>query len=574
MNNLKIGTLLQFGKYRIDGVLGKGGFGITYLATDLHMNVTIAIKEFFYEELCVRNSDTGHVTVPSQGKQELVQKFKRKFIKEARIIAGLSHPNIVRVYDAFEENETSYYVMECIYGKSVSELVKEKGKLSPVEALQILNPLCDALAYLHSLKINHLDVKPANVMIENNTGRVVLIDFGVSKLYDMETGNSTTTTPVGLSHGYSPLEQYNVGSVNQFAPQTDIYALGATLYKMVTGKTPPSAIDVSQTGLPQMDPALPITLRNAITAAMNPRRESRPASIAMFRSILDATIIDEPIKPKKNKTWWWVIGITLLLAIGGLVFYIIREQRARFNPEDMIEETVPEEEQEPEEESEPEGLSLDVYSKSISGEVGNSVLSIEYPTDGNPSLVQNIREWINEAFGGKYNGSLNSGQNLLDYYASDIDANEEYVKLTIKKCYETSKAVTFSCSHSYYGKGAAHGLESEIAVTFRKSDGRRFTWDMISDRSALQPLMKRGLKKYFNVLSDEELAANLMMDESLYDVDHLPYPETDPWITNDGVVFNYGEYEIACYAAGCPTFAIPYYSIEDYLVSTAKTFFE
>ncbi len=608
MDNLKIGALLQSGKYRIDGVLGQGGFGITYLATDLSRGVAVAIKEFFFKELCERSDATGHVSVPSEGKKELVKKFQRKFMKEARIIAGLSHENIVRVFDAFEENETSYYVMECIAGKSLSVLIKEKGKLSPDEALEILNPLCNALEYLHSLKINHLDVKPANVMIEHNTGRVVLIDFGVSKLYDMETGDSTTTTPVGLSHGYSPLEQYNTGSVSKFAPQTDIYALGATLYKMVTGQTPPSAIDVSQTGLPQMDPSLPIALRTAITHAMNPRRESRPDSIATFKAILygvystdeattfdqtsrynpdDATTFDatttsaattfdsQPIEEpkKKSKKVWWVIAIILILGLAGFIFYLIREERARFHPEDVVME---EEEPVQEEEQEPEELTLNVYSISIPGFGDNSLLSIAYPTGGNASLVQNIREWINEALGGKYDGNLDDGQALLDFYADDIKAvaDDEYNKIVIKKSYESSKAVTFVIQQSYYANGAAHGMEGEYGVTFRKSDGRKFTIDLISDKSALQPRMKAGLKRYFEVSSDADLEASLQIDSSIYDVNNLPYPSVDPWITEDGVVFYYTEYEIACYAAGTPTFTIPISAIEDKVVATARTFFE
>lgn len=106
------GTLLQEGKYRIEGILGQGGFGITYLGWQTRLNRRIAIKEFFMKEYCNRNADTSHITIGTEGSRELVARFQQKFIKEAQSIAGLNHPNIIRIHDVFEENDTAYYVME------------------------------------------------------------------------------------------------------------------------------------------------------------------------------------------------------------------------------------------------------------------------------------------------------------------------------------------------------------------------------------------------------------------------------------------------------------------------------
>ena len=236
------GAMLMGGKYRIVRKLGQGGFGITYLAEHVVLRKRVAIKEFFFQQFCERDDGTSHVTVPTVGNRELVEKFRRKFVKEAQLIASkLSHPSIVGVTDVFDENGTSYYVMDYIEGRSLSDIIKERGRIGEAEAIAIIDSVCRALAYVHSRNINHLDIKPGNIMVEAETGNVVLIDFGVAKQYDAATGEATTTTPVGRSHGYSPLEQYKVGGVSQFSPESDIYALGATLYKMLTGTTPPEA---------------------------------------------------------------------------------------------------------------------------------------------------------------------------------------------------------------------------------------------------------------------------------------------------------------------------------------------
>ncbi len=302
------GAMLMGGKYRIVKKLGQGGFGITYLAEHVVLRKRVAIKEFFFQQFCERDDGTSHVTVPTVGNRELVEKFRRKFVKEAQLIASkLSHPSIVGVTDVFDENGTSYYVMDYIEGRSLSDIIKERGRIGEAEAIAIIDSVCRALAYVHSRNINHLDIKPGNIMVEAETGNVVLIDFGVAKQYDAATGEATTTTPVGRSHGYSPLEQYKVGGVSQFSPESDIYALGATLYKMLTGTTPPEAGDVAQDGLPPIPSDISASVRRAITAAMSTAKKDRPHTVAEFLDILhgktaggEETEVEEK-KPKQKQ---------------------------------------------------------------------------------------------------------------------------------------------------------------------------------------------------------------------------------------------------------------------------------
>ena len=284
-NILPTNTLLQGGRYKIINTLGQGGFGITYLALQTVLDRQVAIKEFFMKDLCNRDEVTSHVSVVSNGSIEMVDRFKTKFLKEARNIARLNHPNIIRILDVFEENGTAYYVMEYAEGGSLADKVKRCGALSESEAVRYILQIADALSYIHEQKMNHLDIKPANIML-NEKDDAILIDFGTSKQYDVDNGNQTSTTPIGVSHGYAPIEQYNVGGVNQFFPQTDIYSLGATLYKLVTTLTPPQACEILNDGLPELPVHLSNETRLAIKSAMEVRKLDRPKDISYFVNIL------------------------------------------------------------------------------------------------------------------------------------------------------------------------------------------------------------------------------------------------------------------------------------------------
>ena len=287
---LRKGSTLQGGKYRIDDVLGQGGFGITYLGEHVALGRRVAIKEFFMKELCDRDGSTSHVTVGTAGARDTWERFKTKFLKEARTIAQLDDSHVVRIHDIFGENGTAYYVMEYIDGGSLEDYVNARGRLSAVEARDIACQIADALGYIHGRNILHLDVKPSNVLMRGGK-EVVLIDFGVSKRYD-ESGSQTSTTPAGISKGYAPIEQYRQGGVSHFAPTTDIYSLGAVLYKMLTGDRPPEASVLIDEGL-----TIPSYVDNVAAAvihkAMSPRRADRYQTMEAMSAAIRAITSSE-----------------------------------------------------------------------------------------------------------------------------------------------------------------------------------------------------------------------------------------------------------------------------------------
>lgn len=289
MQNLQSNATLQGGKYKIIKVLGQGGFGITYLAENTMLDGKMAIKEFFFKEYCDRDESTNHVTIPTSGNREIVERFRKKFIKEAKTIFKLSHPNIVGIYDVFEENCTAYYAMNYIEGESLGDMVKRRGAIPEKEAVGYIKEAGKALSYIHNEKMTHLDIKPGNIMRRAKDGCILLIDFGVAKQYDVITEQGTTTTPVGISAGYSPSEQYKMNGVGEFSPQSDVYALAATLFKLLTGTTPPEAMEVLDNGLPVnelKDKGVSPHIVKAIEAAMQ-SRSKRTQSIDAFMMALD-----------------------------------------------------------------------------------------------------------------------------------------------------------------------------------------------------------------------------------------------------------------------------------------------
>ena len=249
MNGLNAGALLQGGKYKIEKTLGQGGFGITYLAEQTNLGRRVCIKEFFMKEYGERQETSDSdleatalttVTAITSGAAEIMARYREKFVKEARTIALLDHPGIVRIHDVFEENGTAYYVMDYIEGENLNEMVKREGALPEARALGYICQVAEALSYIHGQHIMHLDVKPSNILVRKSDDSAILIDFGTAKRYD-SSGTQTSATPVGLSAGYAPIELTKPGGVQTFSPETDVYSLGATLYYLVTGQNPPDA---------------------------------------------------------------------------------------------------------------------------------------------------------------------------------------------------------------------------------------------------------------------------------------------------------------------------------------------
>ena len=281
MNNLSIlpnGTVLR-DIYRIDRFLSSGGFGNTYAATNIEFDEQVAIKEFFLKGKTERDGDTSSVTVSNPENQQEFFLQLDKFKKEARRIRRLQNDHIIKVHDLFEENGTAYYVMDYIDGESLSDRMKRTDKpMTENEVLEILPQILEGLKSVHDISVWHMDLKPSNIMIDKN-GKVTIIDFGASK--HIEQGKSLTTSmAVGKTVAYCPPEQTQE-TLKNVGPWTDIYALGATLYNLLTRNIPPS-FDVI---LDEKDKAFRFptsvsdNLQKLIIWMMKPNRKERPQSI-------------------------------------------------------------------------------------------------------------------------------------------------------------------------------------------------------------------------------------------------------------------------------------------------------
>ena len=288
---------LQDGKYKIERKLGQGGFGITYLAFQTGLDRRVAIKEFFMKDFCERDAQTQRVVLGTTGSRETVSLYQKKFLKEAQHIARLSHPHIVDIIDVFSENDTSYYVMKYVPNGSLAEKVKAHGALDEATATRYILQVAEALDFVHRQKMNHLDVKPANIMLDDKDN-AVLIDFGLSKQYDAETGRETSTTPPGIAEGFAPMEQYKKGGVGAFTPETDIYSLGATFFFLLTGTPPPSAPEVNENGVPLdilRTKGVSKKAVDIIAQAMEGRRKDRMKSVRIFMEELKGAGKDQPV---------------------------------------------------------------------------------------------------------------------------------------------------------------------------------------------------------------------------------------------------------------------------------------
>ena len=279
--------------YHIERMLGRGGFGITYLATaeELVGNIPqitrYTIKEFCLNEVCTRQKD-GSITVQEQAKDEF-ESDKGDFLHEAERLYGMHQEGIVPVNEVFEANGTAYYVMQYLGEMSLVKYVKENGgSLDEDEAKRIAVAVSNALDYLHKQNVTHLDVKPENIMmLQRRDGRTtpVLIDFGLACHYKKNGTSTAKHSATGITEGYSPLEQY--AGIDKFSPEADIYALGATLYFMLTGKAPLKAADMSAQHLFKTLPdGLSDGVVEVLRKSMEKMAERRIKSVAEFQKTI------------------------------------------------------------------------------------------------------------------------------------------------------------------------------------------------------------------------------------------------------------------------------------------------
>ena len=303
---LQPGTMLRGGTYRVERQLSSGGFGNTYVVTNVSFDETFAMKEFFMKDINMREGATVTVSIPDN--RSTFDTQRNKFLKEARRLRKLKNDHIVGVHDLFEENGTTYYVMDFIDGESLNARLKRTGQpLSEEEVRRILPQLLDALETIHQQGIWHLDLKPGNIMMTKE-GKALLIDFGASK--QMTPGEGVTTSS-GLCYtpGYAPIEQIEQ-NIDKFGPWTDIYSLGATLYNLLTRNSLPSPtelMDMGESAL-QYPPTVSPQMRQLIFRMMQTSRMQRPQSVAEVRQLLNgkSSVAEEtvavPATPKNEET--------------------------------------------------------------------------------------------------------------------------------------------------------------------------------------------------------------------------------------------------------------------------------
>lgn len=278
--------------YTIARVLGQGTFGITYLATidvpgplgDITMQV--AVKEFFMQSENGRHGSQ----VTAGNKNGSFAYYRKRFLREARNLSRLHHPNIIKVLEAFEDNGTVYYSMEYVDGGSLDNLIQSRHRLSEADTLLYTRDIASALQCMHDNKMLHLDLKPSNVMLRD--GHAVLIDFGLSKQYGADDNPETSISIGRGTHGYAPLEQDDdMRDSGGFPVTMDVYALGATMFKMLTGSTPPRASEILNFGFPHNEfqaKGISRGMTDIVSRAMAPMKVKRTPTVAALMSQIDA----------------------------------------------------------------------------------------------------------------------------------------------------------------------------------------------------------------------------------------------------------------------------------------------
>ena len=278
-------SFLQNGKYRVDRRIASGGFGNTYEVTNIEFEERMALKEFFMKGISEREADSTKVSVSNTLNKGQFEAQKEKFKKEARRLRRLHNSHIVQVHDLFEENGTAYYAMDYVDGESLSTRLKRTQQPVPeAEVKAILMQVLDALEEVHAQGIWHLDLKPGNIMVDVG-GTAKLIDFGASKQMSASDGYTTTTTSLCYTPGYAPTEQIDQ-KMELIGPWTDLYALGATLYKLLTNIDPPTSSELQEDNAFTYPVRVSGQMRYLIKWMMTPKRQRRPQSVAEVKAFL------------------------------------------------------------------------------------------------------------------------------------------------------------------------------------------------------------------------------------------------------------------------------------------------
>lgn len=283
--------------YRIEGLLGAGGFGLTYRAREIELGRLVAIKEYLPNGIAARETGDSAIHVISDAAQSEYDYGLGRFRDEAQTLVAFRHPNIVTVLRFFQANTTAYLVMDYVEGESLEKILKRDGPMREDRLRSLLGPLLDGLQNIHEAGFLHRDIKPDNIVLRES-GAPVLIDFGSARLAPGAAGTGMTAI---VSGGYAPIEQYTTHGKQ--GPWSDIYGLGATLYQAVTGHAPPEAIARADSDTYILAGAAARGtysggLLAAIDAALALRREDRPQSVSALRDILGrGSAVRKPPRP-------------------------------------------------------------------------------------------------------------------------------------------------------------------------------------------------------------------------------------------------------------------------------------
>lgn len=333
-------------RYIVGEVIGYGGFGVTYIGWDAALEQRVAIKEYFPNEFCARALGEDHVSPYSGSKSEQFESGKIKFLSESKCLSKLSDvEGIVKIQECFEENNTAYIVMEYLEGKTLKALIEEQGKIDVDTAICMIKPVLSALERVHNEGIIHRDIAPDNIFITND-GILKIIDFGASKF---ATTKHSKSLSVVLKPGYSPEEQYR--SKGEQGTWTDVYAVAATFYKMITGVTPEDAmernVDDGLKAPSKLGVKIGKNIENSILNALNVKVEGRTKTVREFLDDLEAEEVKR-VKIKTVKTdigkfplWAKIasgtvcaaIAAFLVLLVTGVISFNTKKAGANYLPE-------------------------------------------------------------------------------------------------------------------------------------------------------------------------------------------------------------------------------------------------
>lgn len=441
VRSLPIGYVLS--DYRIEGVLGHGSFGITYLATDTMLNRRVAIKEYFPREFAARD---GTLLVRAAGNKEDRDNFSwglERFLDEARLLALFDHPNIVPVRRFFQTNGTAYLVMDYCDGTPLDSFIEQHGVLSREQVNKILYPVLDGLECIHKANFLHRDIKPANIFIRAD-GSPVLLDFGAARQEMLSHSRSVTSM---ATPGYAAFEQYS--SHGKQGPWTDIYGFGATLYRAITGEKPQDAPDriLEDTLTPCLKKASgkqDERLLIAIDAAMAVRPEHRPQSISEWRRMIgigttstspaatEPTQLISPahhpkevitsgrldLQPKKQNTLIFGVFAGVILIVAAIAFYLYSSSQPKEDIAKPVAQSTPMPKAAPEKEKPAEVKPTPIDAKPIVEKKDEKKEAELPPCQG----VPNISTWKN------CRGTINitTGDHAGDRYTGDFDKNGNF----------------------------------------------------------------------------------------------------------------------------------------------------